>query len=118
MKRIVIAAVLGLMVMSSVAEACCGRRVGCGGGGLHLRRQKGCSACGGHKGFLHRCQQQTMACQQTVTCQQMVSYQTTISYQSPMVYSTPPVTYAAPQVPLKSTPQAVAQPPGKTTPQN
>jgi len=126
MKRIMIlaVAVLGLLSMSSVVEACCGKLRGCGGGGGHHLRQKSCSSCGGHAGLFHRCKQQT-TCQPTAT----VAYQTAYSYQpQQMVYSTtapPPVTYAAPQVPPKSTPQMIPPPqqpvqplpPGKSTPQ-
>jgi hypothetical protein len=117
MKRTMIVAVIGLLVMSSVAEARCCNRIGCGGGGFGHRRQRTCSACGGHAGLFHRCKQQTMVCQATV------AYQPPVGYQQPMaVYSTvatPPVTYAMPQVPSKSTPQMIPPPtaPPKSTPQ-
>jgi hypothetical protein len=132
MKRIMVAVVFGLLAMSSVAEACCGKRIGCGGGGLGHHRQRSCSACGGHKGLFHHCKQQTM------TCQPAVEYQPTFSYQQPVVYqqqpqsavyqtvAPPTVTTATPQVPSKLPPIAIVppqppvtppQPPGKATPQ-
>lgn len=119
MKRIMIAAVLGLLMMSSVAEACCGKRIGCGSG-CH-RRQRVCFVCGEHRGLFHHC------CQQQTTCQPPVAHQPAFKCQVTLVclpalvcwpsevYSTvtsPTVTYAAPQAveqpqtPSKSTPQA------------
>ena len=147
MKRMMIVAVVGLLGMSSVAEACdFGRantmaagyygggvqttkikikqRFGFGGGGLFHRRAGAQAACGMQQGY-QAMGYQTMG-------YQTFAYAPPVAYQAPqMVYQmvAPPVTYAAPQsvaapqAPLKSAPQAVAppqvvpQPPSKSTPQ-
>src|SRR6516165_11513837 len=105
MKCFVIAAVLGMMTMvtlSSGAEACCGKRLGCGRGYHH--RQRSCSTCGGREGFFHRCRQQRtcqsecreqpgMVCRLALVCAPAMIGQppTQMMYQQaqqPMVYST------------------------------
>lgn len=138
MKRIVIAivAVLGMLAMSSVAEACHGKRGGCDGGcgrgrgGLFHHRQKSCSACGGHRGLFHRCNQQpdqpALECQLALVCRpaqppQQLVYQTVAP---PQVMTQPqapaksmPQAVVTPQASVKSVPQAVAPPPAKSAPQ-
>ena len=128
MKRIAIVAVLGVLMTSTTAEACHGRaRCGgeCGGG---VRKVK--IKFGGHGGLFHHrrscseCGQQQ--CYQQPVCEQpMMAYQPPMTYQAPMVYQAAPqpMVYAAPQatqqpvMPTKTTPQAVAPPPRKSTPQ-
>jgi hypothetical protein len=116
MKRIVVVmVVLSLLAMSSVAEACGGRKIKIKHGGGLFHRRSSQAACG------------------QAACGPQQAYQTTFTYTPPVVYqapqvvyqtySAPPVTYAVPQVPSKTVPQAVAPPqmqpqlPGKSTPQ-
>ena len=119
MKRIAIVTVLGLFAMSGVTEAFggCGGYSSYGGGGYG-------GGCGGGKikiklrfgGLFHHrssCGYSRQATYQTF------SYQTPVVYQQ-QVFSIPQaVTFATPQAPFKSIPQAVLPPPAplKATPQ-
>ena len=116
MKRIVIAGILALFVMSSVAEACCGKRLGCGGMFYHFRQKvsQTCSPCqvkystrgsGLIKRWMARVRVSVVVETPQTVCQGPVTCQT----QPQVVYSTPqvvlPFPTATPQVPPKSTPQ-------------
>jgi hypothetical protein len=74
-------------------------------------------------GLFHRRASTGYGQQQAVGYQMPLAYTPPVMYQQPqMIYQTvaaPSVTYAAPQVPMKSTPQVVAPPqvPMKSTPQ-
>jgi hypothetical protein len=118
MKRIVIATILGLMAMSSTAEAChCRKKCHEGrsprrcGGLFHHRRS--CQTCYQQEYYQQTCDQELTRpesrCELAIVCHPPTSYQTaavyqTVALQTGMTYATPQAV-AQPQAPSKSTPQ-------------